>query len=254
MRGPELVRRLGRLDAALFVVARALERLTGGRARLFKYYFMAQPVPRVGRPFMRATGIVVDELHAGDPRLELLDRPADELARRFAGSARCIAAWQGGALTGFLWFTDREYAEDEVRHAFRVDPADRAVWDLDVHIVPRYRRGRTFALLWEHAFEAMRRQGAQWTLSRVSAFKTESIRAHQRLGARRTGWALFVVLGSWQFTLDSRGQWQGGRLKQQPYPVMTVRVEAGDTEPKEQAPAEGAGDGARAAPRGRTAA
>ena len=206
MKALEIVRRFGALDAALLVAARALAHVPTHRARLCKYYFLAQPVPDDPIRVARASGIVVEELLKGDARLDQLGRADDELARRFAASARCFAAWQGEQLTGFLWFTDREYQEDEVRCTFRVDPRDRAVWDLDVHVVPRYRLGRTFALLWERAFAAMRARGVRWTISRVSAFNADSIRAHQRLGARPTGWAVFLSLGSIQVTLTSLGE------------------------------------------------
>ena len=219
----ELVRRLGLVDGALFIFARALERLTRGRARFIKYYFMAQPVPRVSDRLTRPAGITVEEVCEGDPRLAHLERPAAELARRFATSSRCFAAWQGETLAGFLWFTDRQYDEDEVRCTFRVNPADRAVWDLDVHVVPRFRLGRTFGLLWEAAFTAMRSRDVRWTLSRVTAFNADSIRAHQRLGAQRTGWAVFFLFGPFQFTLTSLGQMKWGRLEHGPYPVLEVR-------------------------------
>jgi hypothetical protein len=225
------IRRLGGVDTALMLVDRALARVSGGRARLHKYVFMAQRVPPAPLTPARATGIVVEELRGGDPRLDRLERPADELAHRFDRSARCFAAWQGDALTGFLWFTDRGYDEDEVRCTFRVDACDRAVWDFDVHIVPRYRLGRTFALLWDSAFAAMRARGVRWSVSRVSAFKADSIRAHQRLGARPVGWAVFLLFGSTQFTLTSPGRLKCRWLEQGPYPVLDVRVpaEAGTT-------------------------
>lgn len=226
----EVIRRLGAMDAALMITARALARLSGNRAQLFKYYFMAQPVPRAPVRASRSSGIVVSELTRGDPRLAQMNRTRDELARRFDGAARCFAACQGDTLAGFLWFTERQYEEDEVRCTFRVHPDDRAVWDLDVHIEPRYRLGRTFALLWEAAFAAMRARGVRWSISRVSAFKSESMRAHQRLGARPTGWMVFVLLGSIQFTLDSLGNFKCRRLEQRPYPVVEVRAPAASDE------------------------
>ena len=222
----EPFRRLSRVDGCLFVLASVLVRLSRGRVQLTKYYFMAQPVPRGTHAVTRASGITVEELRADDPRLAQLRRSAQELERRFMSSSRCFAAWQGSTLAGFLWFTEREYAEDEVRITFRVHPADRAVWDLDVHIEPRFRLGRTFALLWEAAFAAMRAQGARWTISRVSAFNADSIRAHQRLGARPTGWAVFLLSGPFQLVLRSGGQMKGRRLEQGPYPVMEVRAPA----------------------------
>lgn len=219
----ETVRRLGVLDTALLIAARAMDRLTRGRAQLRKYYFMAQPVPREPLHTGRGAGIVVEEVMEGDPRLAGFERPAAELARRYASASRCFATWQGATLTGFLWFTERQYEEDEVRCTFRVHPADQSVWDLDVHIVPRFRFGRSFALLWDSAFAAMRVRGVRWTISRVSAFNAESIRAHQRLGALRTGWALFFLWGSLQLTLTSLGGLKCRRLQHGPYPVIVVR-------------------------------
>jgi hypothetical protein len=220
----DLVRRLGVIDAALLVTARTLGFLTRGRAQLEKYYFLAQLVPRAPDRAFRAGGIAVAEVFADDPRLVEFERPMDELARRFANSSRCFAAWHGETLAGFLWFTEQRYDEDEVRCTFRIHPLDRAVWDFDVHIVPRFRLGRTFALLWESAFAAMRERDVRWSISRVSAFKAESIRAHQRLGARCTGSAVFLLLGSLQFTFTSPGRLKCRRLEQGPYPSMDVQA------------------------------
>jgi hypothetical protein len=99
----------------------------------------------------------------------------------------------------------------------------------------------------------MRARGVRWTISRVSAFNAESIRAHQRLGARRTGWALFFLCGSLHFTLTSLGQLKCGRLEHGPYPVIDVRAPtnagtADDATPAEEdalVPRAAAGDGAR---------
>jgi hypothetical protein len=221
----EAVRRHGVVDGMLYVAARAVHRLTRGRALLTKYYFMAQPVPAASRR-VPGKGIVIERVHEGDPRLALFERPAEELARRFGGGATCLAAWHGEALAGFLWFTERPYDEDEVRCTFRVDPRDRAVWDLDVHVVPRFRLGRTFALLWEAAFDEMRARGIRWTISRVSAFNADSMRAHQRLGARRTGSALFFLWGSLHVMLPSLGRLKCRRLEQRPFPLLDIRAPA----------------------------
>jgi hypothetical protein len=221
----ETVRRLGFVNGALFAAARTVNWLTRGRAVLTKYYFMAQPVP-AATSGIRAKDIAVEVVRAGDSRLSSFERTPDELARRFANGATCLAAWHGETLAGFLWFTHREYDEEEVRCSFRVDPADRAVWDFDVHIVPRYRFGRTFAVLWDAAFETMRTRGVRWSLSRVSAFNPESMRAHQRLGARCSAWAVFFVWETLQVTLSSLGRPAVRRLQQRPFPVLTIRVPA----------------------------
>jgi hypothetical protein len=221
----EAIRRHGVVDASLFAAARVAGRLTRGRAVLTKYNFMAQPVPAAGAR-IRSKDIVVSEVHAGDPRLVQFERTADELASRFAAGATCLAAWHGETLAGFLWFTERPYDEEEVRCTFRIDPRDRAVWDFDVHIVPRYRFGRTFALLWDSAFANLRVRGVRWSISRVTAFNPESMRAHQRLGARPTGWAVFFVWGSVHVTLSSLGGLKCRWLQQRPFPVVQIRAPA----------------------------
>jgi hypothetical protein len=70
----------------------------------------------------------------------------------------------------------------------------------------------------------MQARGVRWSISQVNAFNVESMRAHQRLGARRIGWALFVLLGSLQWTLTSRGRMTCRRVEQGPYPVIDVRA------------------------------
>src|SRR5215210_5407483 len=76
----EVVRRLGWRDGLLYVVARALTFVSGGRARLIKYYFVAAPVPdaAVGsllrRPARRAN---IAPVQAGDPLTRQVPRPPD---------------------------------------------------------------------------------------------------------------------------------------------------------------------------------
>ena len=215
--------RLGVVDAALGMLQSAITRISRGRIRIVKYLLTAQPVaaPRVSP--RRAGSLVVVEVFAGDTRIALFPRPREEIERRFANGARCIAAWHGETFAGFLWFAERGYDEDEVRCTFRLHPDDHAVWDFDVYIDPRFRATRAFALLWTSALAAMHARGVRWSISQVNAFNVESMRAHQRLGARQIGWAFFVLFGALQWTLTSRGQMTCRRLEHGPYPVIDVR-------------------------------
>ncbi len=229
--------RLGAVDLVLRAVESAVARASGGRVRLIKYHLMAQPVRVHQRAIpSRAGGVAVDEIHADDPRIAAFPRPPEEIAHRFASGARCFAAWHEETFAGFLWFVEGRYDEHEARCTFRLDPADHAVWDFDVTIVPRFRNGRAFALLWQSALEAMRARGARWSISRVSAFNLDSIRAHERMGSRRTGWALFVLSGSLHFTLTSLGQIRWRRLEHGPYPAIDVRAPAASQDEPSRSP------------------
>jgi hypothetical protein len=218
-RGPA---RLGGIDRTLGALQSALARISGGRVRLVKYVLTAQPV--VAQSQSRGGGsLAVTEVHAGDPRIALFPRPREEIERRFAGGARCFAAWHADAFAGFLWFAEHGYDEHEVCCTFRLHPDDRAVWDFDVYVDPGFRATRAFALLWSSALAAMHARGVRWSISQVNAFNVESKRAHARLGARQIGWALFVLSGRLQWTLTSRGQVTCRRLEHGPYPVIDVR-------------------------------
>lgn len=199
----QLATTLGPGTAAGYALARALEIATRGRLRLIAYRFVAQPVPRDGESApVRAGPIALRNLHADDPLVAQFPRPPSVIARRFRDGAHCLAAIKGDRLVGFLWFKEREYVEDEVRCIYRFDP-QTAVWDFDVYIEPELRLGRLFARLWDFANRELRARGYRWTLSRISAFNAASLAAHQRLGARRVGSALFIVAGSVQVSFAS---------------------------------------------------
>ena len=216
------IKPLGIVGGALFLASRILARMTGGRVQLLLYRIMAQPVPPAATVTIRRSSIRVEELNESDTRLSMLCRPADELARRFSTGSRCFAAWHGTQLAGFLWFTPGAYQEEEAHCVFKVRPEDRAVWDMDVQVAQRFRLGRTFALLWDTAFAAMRADGIEWSISRIDAFNQESLRSHERLGARSIGWVAFLRLGFLRLMLTSEGSLQFQRVSRSPYPVLEL--------------------------------
>lgn len=202
-------RELGWFDAALLGTKRLVERITGGGARLIKYRLVAQPVataPRLsGR---RGRSIVVRPVTPGEiSLLAAFPRPPSVLNARFHQGAECLVAFSGDEPIGFLWFTLGDYDEDEVRCRYKMAPPRATAWDFDVFVVAEHRLGPAFLRLWDAADASMTARGVRWTFSRIDAFNETSLRAHARLGARRVGWASFLVLGPVQLTVASMRPW-----------------------------------------------
>lgn len=200
----EAIRQLGTLDALLYFIARALERLSRGHVRLVGYYLVAQPVS--GKrllPAGRGETIRVREVTAAEAESMAFPRPRDVIRRRFRQGAICLGAFSGATLVGFIWLASGPYEEDEVRCWFQPEPGRVAAWDFDVYVDPAFRIGPAFARLWDTANEFMRARGIRWTMSRISIFNAASVRAHKRLNARVMARATFLVLGGVQVALSS---------------------------------------------------
>lgn len=198
-------RRLRVPDALLWAFSRLLELSTAGRARLYRYRFVAQPV--ADRPHVASAGahaITIRRIDVDDPIVRQFPRPRRVIEARFGMGATCIVAEKKGSFVGFVWLKEREYPEDEVRCLYRLDPRGAAAWDFDVHIEPAYRLGRTFARLWDSANAWLRERDYQWTISRISAFNPESLAAHRRLGMRTIGSAIFLCVSHLQLSLFDR--------------------------------------------------
>jgi hypothetical protein len=95
------------------------------------------------------------------------------------------------------------YLEDEVRCRFVPLPEGRAAWDFDVYVDPQQRHGTVFLRLWDEANRFLAARGVRWSLSRISAFNSGSIRSHGRMGAKRIGAVTFLSLGRWQLAVAS---------------------------------------------------
>lgn len=198
---------LGGCNALLWSVGRGFGRL-GLPIRFIRYYFVAQPVP--DRPVLgerRGRKIAVRRLAPGDTALAQLPLTRDVLDYRFGQDAVCFAAFNGAEVLGCLWFCFGTYREDEVRCLYRLQPGDATAWDFDVYVAPPARGTYAFLRLWDEANTYLRSRGAHWSLSRISAFNPASLAAHARLGARRTGSALFLLIGSLQVTFLRRPPW-----------------------------------------------
>ena len=196
------IRRLGVVNTGWWLLARVLAALSSGKCNLFRYYFIAQPVPGEMRAFASGNAAVaVGDITATDSLIAQFPRPQHVIARRFATGATCLAAERRGIFAGYIWIKESQYMEDEVRCLYVLEPADGVVWDFDVYVDPAFRYGRTFARLWDAANAWMRRRGYRWTISRISAFNPESLAAHRRFATRRIGTATFMCIGKLQVAL-----------------------------------------------------
>lgn len=193
-----------RVDSICFAAARVLPYVSFGKGRVVRYrlYAMAVsswPVPRS----RKRPGIVCRRMEANSPELDEFPRPASVCDRRFRDGAVCYAAFMHERPAGFIWFVPGLYEEDECYCQFLPLPRERAAWDFDVYVFPEFRHTRAFVALWNAAAEHMRRNGIDWTMSRISAFNPGSISAHRRLGAREVGSASFILIGRVQLMVTN---------------------------------------------------
>jgi len=208
-----LVHELGAFTALLYMLDRLLRRVSL-HSGFYYYRFLAQPLrgqPRL--PPTRGSAFTFRLLQAPDPVLDTLDRPASEIAQRFAQGAQCLVATKNGVLEGCIWFIHHVYREDEVDADYWLPPGASCVWDFDVFVAPSQRLGFLFAKQWDVFDALLRPQGVHHTLSRINAFNQRSVASHRSLGAQDCGWALFLRLGSLQAMLSSQQPFMawGGR-------------------------------------------
>ena len=219
------VRELGVVNGLLSVFARGLDRLSGGRLRLFKYYFVAQPVPVAARTAQaRATRIRIYRAAPHDAIIATFPRPPHIIDRRFADGAECLVAEQSGSLVGFLWIKREQYDEDEVRCRYRLHTGHGLAWDYDAYVAPEYRMTRAFAQLWTAAHDMLRAEGLKWTISRISAFNHASLASHRRLGMVRLFSGLFVKAGPLQIALFTRRPFVHAGFDDRHAPILRFRA------------------------------
>lgn len=197
-------RQIGAVNTILYVSDRALATVSGGRARLYKYYFVAQPVSTAARlPGGRGKKLLAREVAIGDEATRHFPRPSSVIAQRYGQGARCIAAFKDETFVGYHWHLHGCYREDEVRAAYLPEPSGAAVWDFDVHVEPGFRLGVAFLRLWDEANAMLAQQGVRWSCSRISAYNAESMKSHTRLAATKMGCSIFLKAGSWQIVFST---------------------------------------------------
>lgn len=198
----QTIRELGWLNTCCYALDRLLAACSGGRGRIHKYYFVAQPVAhRPWLPPKRGADIEVRQIDESDPVIKEFPRPDRAMPYRFKQGAVCLSGSKAGQWIGFLWLTLGPYREDEVRCLYVPLPAGRSAWDFDVYLRPEQRNGIAFLKLWDEANRLLAARGYGCSLSRISAFNPGSMFSHARMGARRIGAATFLCIGRWQITL-----------------------------------------------------
>lgn len=195
---------LGPINAPLYLLHKALSVPTGGRAKVERFIFVAQPIPDTPLlPPGKAASSIARQIHPGDPLFSQCPRPAEVIADRYAQGAICLAIVKNDILQAFLWLIQKHYDEDVARVRFVLPPSGKAVWDFDVYVAPAYRLGYTFLKLWDTANAHLREHGVRWSLSRISAFNAGSLSSHSKLGARPIGSATFIIAGPLQIMTSS---------------------------------------------------
>lgn len=200
----ESIRNLGLIGALLFATSRLLQSATRGKIQLRAYWLAAQSVPPRPKQAKDASSASCTYVATQpDDVLEQANRPLQVLTSRFRQGASCVVRKTHASLVGFVWLCPSPYHEDEVNCVYTWLPEDKARWDFDVYIAPRYRMTRAFARIWNDAQAHLAASGVEWTLSRIDAFNSISMASHRRLGARKLGWAWFLTIGHIQLSLLS---------------------------------------------------
>ena len=198
-----LIDELGLAGTACYVTYRLLA-LSQGKAALYRYLLVAQPVPGTSLlPRHRGRSIIVRQLDPLDSMLLSLPLDRKVLLYRASQGAVCFGAFKQDEIIGCLWLCFAPYEEDEVRCRYHPHPPAVSAWDFDVYLKPEHRNGLGFARLWDEANEFLRQRGVAVSWSRISAFNPGSLASHSRLGARIVGSVTFLKIGKVQLMLAS---------------------------------------------------
>src|SRR4030095_13510220 len=130
--------------------------------------------------------------------------------------------------------------EDVVRARYEPVPERRAAWDYDIFLVPEERGGLLFVRLWDAAYALLRARGFRWSLSRISAFNLVSSASQERMGARRLGWSVFLVLFRCQLMVSSVAPFVHFALPGGRRPPLRLEAETPDRQRARARPARGA--------------
>ena len=191
----DVYREYGLVTGFFYGIDRMLQRLSS-RLRLYAYQVMVQPIiDKSLLPERFAQRLEFREIRRGDPEVERMPARPEIKEARFAQNAVCLGTYREGLLIGYLWFCYGQYEEDEARCNYVVTPKGEAIFDYDLYIFPEHRMGFAFAGIWHGANRYLYQRGIRYTFSRYTRFNLASRRAHERLGGRPVGSAVFLQLG-----------------------------------------------------------
>ena len=188
-------REFGLLAGLLYGIDRTFCALIPG-LRLYLYHLMVQPIAK--KPLLSprlARNLTVRRIERSDAEIELMPARAEIKESRFEQNATCLGVFRKGDLVGYIWFCFGSYEEDEVRCTYVLPPGNDSVFDFDLYVFPQYRIGVGFSAVWDAANEYLRERGIKSSFSRLSRFNLASKRAHDRLGWKLVGRAIFLKAG-----------------------------------------------------------
>lgn len=222
------IRNIGFAGWFAYVIDRSLSLISRGAIRFTALWFYAQPVEQISTIKRRDEDRIRTEL-AGPGQVPdaSFGRPLGAIPERFEQGSTCIAAFNGDQLAGFMWLQFESLRERLVRCDFVPLPQGRASWDFDVFVAPPFRMGRTFGRLWSHAKSYLQERGIETTLSWVAFDNMASRRAHERMGARRVGWALILTVGKAQLLLASTSPYIHFSVSEANRPKVLVQAPKG---------------------------
>jgi hypothetical protein len=192
---PEAVKAYGLLDGLLYLFNRFSARFLGKVLHVTRYQFLALPTNSV-IPVPRRLGQSIETRYLGAAEIEALrlPRPTNVIQSRFRQGSSCLGAFKGDQFLGFIWLQESSLLEDEVRCRYILPIRGHCVWDYDLYIDPAFRNTGAFLKLWLDTVTILKSTQKHWSLSRVSVFAPNSLRAHIRMGAQPVGQAGFISL------------------------------------------------------------
>ena len=213
----------GFVAGSLYLTDRALRSMSP-KLGLQVYNFMVQPIG--GKPLLPANlskNLTVQSILEGHPDVAQMPAREEIKAQRFAQGANCLGAYRKGELIGYMWYARGSYREDEVRCDYLLAEPSTSVFDFDFYVMPKYRIGLGFVGLWHVANEVLSGQGVRYTFSRVTIFNVASRRAHDRLGWKRVGSALFLKAWGVEFMLATLAPYVGATFGAQQRIALKLR-------------------------------
>jgi hypothetical protein len=214
---------LGFFTAIAYFIHRLLSNI-GSNSGLFFYYFYDQPLE--SKTIVAPRKKVFDFYWANDvdDKIANLPRPKDVLDTRFASGSHCMVAKkvETDEFLGCAWFAYNRYQEDEVNCIYEFSNSNK-VWDYDVYVKPELRMSRLFLRLWQQASNSLSQKGYNSSLSRISAYNVQSIKSHEKFGAKRIGWSMFLTLIDVQVMLSSKAPFVGLSYKKHGQPILSFK-------------------------------
>lgn len=198
-----IVKELGLTVSILYLIDRVLKKISSN-CGLITYFFYDQPL-KSSNVIARKQAYEFVWIEHVNNSIRELPRPDEVLNERFRSGSKCLVAKKAetGEFLGCAWFAFKHYQEDEVNCIYDFSQTSK-VWDYDVYIIPTHRMSRLFLRLWQNAESSLFEEGYTSSLSRISAYNAQSIQSHEKFGAKRCGWAIFLKIFKTQIMLSSR--------------------------------------------------